>query len=273
MRRRPRLAVATVALVLTLTGCGARTVSGTPSGDSHLFDNAQELVRAATSETDQAKTARYTVDYDIAGQTITGQGEGRFDGGNTAMRMSMTTSGIDEQVLYVGNKIYLQVPEEYRDQLTSGKPWGRFPETSDFSKLMGAAQAEQNDPRQAYQQIQQAGTITRSAQESFDGKPVTHYWIDLDVAKSIDRLKQAGFQQAQLDALGGKVKTVPMQLWLDEDLRPVQVSEDMGELLRAAGAPASAQDMKMTMKYTDWGIPVDVQAPPADEVGDITIPN
>ncbi|MBB2934553.1 hypothetical protein FHX82_001573 [Amycolatopsis bartoniae] len=273
MRKRPGLAVATLALVLTLTGCGARAVSGTPSGDGHLFDNAQELVRAATGETDQVKSAKFSMTMTVAGQPVTGQGEGRFDGDNTAMRMSMTASGIDEEMLYVGKKIYLQVPEQYRDQLTSGKPWGQFPENSNFSKVMGAAQAQQNDPKQMLQQIQEAGTITRSAQETLDGKPATHYWIDVDVAKSVDKLAQSGLSQAQLQGMASKVKTVPMQLWLNEDLLPVQITEDMTELMRAAGAPASTQNMTLTMKYTDWGIPVDVQAPPADEVGDIELPN
>lgn len=66
MRKRPGLAVATLALVLTLTGCGARAVSGTPSGDGHLFDNAQELVRAATGETDQVKSAKFSMTMTVA---------------------------------------------------------------------------------------------------------------------------------------------------------------------------------------------------------------
>jgi hypothetical protein len=33
------------------------------------------------------------------------------------------------------------------------------------------------------------------------------------------------------------------------------------------------QSFKMTMKYTAWGVPVDVQAPPADQVGELNLPH
>jgi hypothetical protein len=169
--------------------------------------------------------------------------------------------------------MYMQLPEQYRGQLTSGKPWGKLAADSDLAKTMGAAQAQQNDPSQILQQIQQAGTINRSEQTTLDGKPVTHYWIDVDTAKSLDKLKSSGLQDSQLEQIAAKVKTIPVELWLDRDLLPAQFTEDMSGVIQAAGAPAGTPSMKMTIKYTDWGAPVDVQAPPADQVGELKLPN
>jgi hypothetical protein len=273
MRLRPAFAVGALALVVALTGCGVRTVSGTPTADSQIFGNAQELVRAATAQTEKSKSAKFTIQSALGAQAITGQGEGRFDGDDTAMHLTMTVGSIDEDLLYVDKTMYIQLPEQYRAQMTSGKPWGKLAADSDLAKTMGAAQAQQNDPSQILQQIQEGGTITRSEQTMLDGLQVTHYWIDVDVAKSIDKLKAAGLPEAQLNEVATKVKTIPVELWLDGDLLPVQFTEDMSGLLTAAGAPASMQNMKVTMKYTDWGTPVDVQAPPADQVGELKLPN
>lgn len=273
MKLRPAFGVGALALVLAVTGCGTRAISGTPTGDSQIFGNAQELVRAATAQTEKSKSAKFTIESSVGAQDINGQGEGRFDGDNTAMHLSMTVGPIDEDLVYVDKTMYVQLPEQYRGQMTSGKPWGKVPADSDLAKTMGAAQAEQNDPSQILQQIQQAGTITRSEQTMLDGKQVSHYWIDVDVAKAVDKLKDAGLPEAELNELATKVKTIPVQLWLDGDLLPVQFTEDMSGLLKAAGAPETMQNMKMTMKYTDWGVPVDVQAPPADQVGDLKLPN
>ncbi|GAA4665447.1 MULTISPECIES: hypothetical protein [Amycolatopsis] len=277
--KRPMLAVGALALVLTLAGCGQRPVTGTANGDaaaagnSPLFSNAQELVRAATSQTEKAKSAKFSMDMDVAGQTMTAEGAGTFDGDNTTMQMSMTVGGMDQELRYVGNTLYIRLPEQLRARVPGGKPWGKVPADSDTAKALGAAQAQQNDPSKTLQQIQEAGTITRSEQTTLDGKPVTHYWIDIDFAKAMDRYRGTQMPLEQLEQIKDKVGKLPAELWLDRDQLPVQVFQDMSPMMVAAGAPASAQTLKMTMKYSDWGTPVDVQTPPADEVGELQLPN
>jgi len=58
-----------------------------------------------------------------------------------------------------------------------------------------------------------------------------------------------------------------LYLKLPADQLPVQVTPDVGPLLKAAGAPATGST-KSTVKYSDWGTPVSVRAPPADQVAD-----
>ncbi|HVV10889.1 hypothetical protein [Amycolatopsis sp.] len=46
----------------------------------------------------------------------------------------------------------------------------------------------------------------------------------------------------------------------------------MTEQMKAAGVPGSGAST-VTMKYSDWGTTtVDVQAPPADQVGELKLP-
>lgn len=59
---------------------------------------------------------------------------------------------------------------------------------------------------------------------------------------------------------------------MNAGLLPVQVTEDMTEQMKAAGVPGSGAST-VTMKYSDWGTTtVDVQAPPADQVGELKLP-
>jgi hypothetical protein len=265
------LAAGGVALVLTLSGCGARTVAGTPNADPMLFGNAQQLVRAASAKTQQTKSAKFSIETSVAGQQLDGQGTGRFDGDNTAMQMTMNVGPVTEELRYLDKTLYVQLPAQLRAQMTQGKPWGKLPADSDLAKTMGASQAQQNDPSQILSQIQQAGTITKSEQTTLDGQQVTHYWINVDVAKAADKLAASGVSTAQLDQIKDKVSTIPLELWLNTDLLPVQVTEDLSGVVKAAGAPAGAHPMKLPMKYSDWGTAVDVQAPPADQVGELTM--
>ncbi|TNC22769.1 LolA-like protein [Amycolatopsis alkalitolerans] len=274
MRTRQVFAVGALALALTLTGCGARPISGTPTADPQVFGNAQELVRAATNQTAKAKSAKFAMEIAFGNQAMNGQGEGRFDGENSAMQLSMTVGPVDEVLRYVDKTMYLQVPEQYRAQMTGGKPWGKVPQDSAIAQRMGTAQAQQNDPSKVLQQIQEAGTITRSAHETLDAQPVTHYWIDVDLIKALDTFTDTGLSQDELRKLAGKQLIVPVELWLNQDQLPVRITEDMSPLLKASSeAPAGMQSMKITVKYTDWGVPVDVQAPPADQVGELKLPN
>lgn len=276
--RKPAVLVGAFALTIALAGCGS-TVSGHPrtgsdgAGSTGFFSSALDLYNASSQQTDKSKSAKFTVSSAMGGQQITGQGSGNFDGADSQMQMSMTVGPMQEELRYLDNTMYMQVPEQYRAQLTSGKPWGKASPDSAIGKQMGAAQAQNNDPRKMLEQIKDAGTIKSSEKTTLDGQEVTHYVIDLDFDKAMAKLADAGgLPEAQLEQLKGKVPPIPVEVWLNSDQLPVQLTEDMSGVLKATGAPAAMSSMKMTMKYTDWGAPVSVEAPPADQVGELKIP-
>jgi len=178
---------------------------------------------------------------------------------------------MSEELRLVSKTVYIKLPEQARAAVSGGKPWAKLSPDSPAGKALGSSldQAQQNDPTKFLDTIKQAGTITKSEQTTLDGQSATHYWIDVDFAKAADKFASAGLSADQLKTLAGKVKTIPMELWLNSDQLPVQITEDLGAIVKAAGAPAAMQGMKMTMKYSDWGTAVDVQAPPADQVGEL----
>jgi hypothetical protein len=277
--KKTALVAAGVALLVTVGACGAKTgnaLGPAPAGQdgsTSLFGTAQDLVRAASAKTGQVKSAKFTYVETLGSQQITGQGEGRFDGPNTAMRMTMNLEGEKVEARLVGNQMYFQLPANAREA-SAGKPWAKISLDTGAGRALGQMtdQAEQNDPAHFLDQIQQAGTITKSEQTVLDGQPVSHYWVDLDVAKALDKLVGEAMPKDQLEKIAGQVKTIPLQMWLNADQLPVQITEDLGAVMKAAGAPGAEQGMGFTMKYTDWGTPVDVQAPPADQVGEMKLP-
>lgn len=275
--KKALLAVSGLALAVTLSACATKPVAGRAFVEHSvgLVGNAQELVRTASAKTDQAKTAKFTLHETLGSQQLDAQGEGRYGGPDTAMDMTMTVLGQEMEVRVVDRTFYLKVPPAEASQLTGGKPWGQVAADSAMAKTLGAGldQAEQNDPSKILEQINQAGTITKSEQTTLDGQLVSHYWVDLDLAKAAASFTaSSGLPAEQLQKIAGKVKTIPMQLWLNEDSLPVRVSEDLTELMKAAGAPDSATPAIITVDYHDWGTPVDITAPPADQVGELQLP-
>jgi hypothetical protein len=48
---------------------------------------------------------------------------------------------------------------------------------------------------------------------------------------------------------------------------PVQIVMDVSNVMTAVEAPAQGS-AKTTVKYRDWGVPVDIKGPPMDQVGE-----
>jgi len=263
------VAAGVLALVLGLSACGGQ--SGTGSDGPTLFGDAQELVRAASAKTDEVRTAKFSMSGSAAGQELTGTGEGRF-GPDTALSVTTTVAGQTQEVRIVGGVVYLKVPEAALAS-TGGKPWATFAPDSELARTLGAAldQAEANDPAKTLEQVQRAGTITRSELTTLDGKPVSHYWVTIEVAKVTDELGGTGLPAPALEQLKSSDLTYPMELWLDEDQLPVRITQDTSAIMRALGAPAEVAQGDVTMDYHDWGTPVSVEAPPADQVGELRI--
>ncbi|WP_027942943.1 hypothetical protein [Amycolatopsis taiwanensis] len=273
---KARLAVGGLALAITIGACGAGPVSGqaSPAGSDTLFGNAKELVRVASAKTDQAKTAKFTITETIGGTPITTHGEGRYDGPNTAIKTTMSVVGMEMETRIVDQAVYVKFPAEMGRAMTAGKPWGRFSAGNPIAKVMGATAgtAEQNDPTRILDQVQQAGTITKSEKTTLDGQPVTHYWVDIDFAKALETFATGfGLPADGMQGLADAQVVIPMELWLNQDSLPVQITEDLTAITNESGLAEAGMPVNIMVKYSDWGTPVDVQAPPADQVGELTL--
>ncbi|HWD04047.1 MAG TPA: hypothetical protein VG674_16520 [Amycolatopsis sp.] len=288
--RKTTLAVAAgAALALVLTGCGAHSENGTASavgasGSSGLaapFQNVLELANASKQGTQRSKSSKMSMEMDAGGKTITAQGEASYDPSNTSFSMTMNTDGQQSEMVFIDKTLYMKLPPAQATQLGVDKPWVKIsPDADDpISKALSGSMtqaSEQSDPTKILDQVAEAGRIVSSDQTELNGQQANHYKVEIDMAKAMNKMlaSMPADTQAQVkQMMQGKNIQVPAEIWLDKDQLPIQITMDESEMMKQLGQGAAAGGAglgKITIKYSDWGTPVSVTAPPADQVADMS---
>lgn len=271
--RRVVFAVQLVTLAASLSACGGDTLSLDP-------------VASAATKTAESGSSRveFTIAMKVAGETIDMNGSGRFDyrdsRGSLTYHMQIPGFGdVRMDMRMVGTKMFVRMPSELGGQgPTNGKEWLGF----DLGKSLEEAGlgsldfAQQQDPAQTLQLLRAASADVKEAGAAkVKGVETTRYVGRMDFRKALDAgLDDLGMSAAErekaqkgmnwmLDQFGSK--TVPFEVFVDGDglLRRMKMDMTMtieGERLA----------MAMQMDYFDFGVEVDVQAPPASSVFDAT---
>ncbi|RSN12037.1 hypothetical protein DMC63_29345 [Streptomyces sp. WAC 05977] len=291
MKRVTTLAAVTTAAVLALSACGGEKQPGAaapapaPSEQKSLLSaplgDPIQLVALTRESTKKAKSFKMTMET-VAGtekNTVTGQGV--HEGDNTKFSMVMDDVSKKVEVLFVDNTFFFKLGADDKAELKTDKAYvkisadGQDPISQLLGKMMSKA-VKESDPSRTLEQISKAGKITKSDQVELNGERTNHYLIEIEVEKVIALIVgevgvpfPADVQQKLDEKLKGKNVTIPTELWLNADQLPVQVVSDASAFVKAMGAPGDGV-AKTTVKYTDWGSPVNVTAPPADQVGDLT---
>jgi hypothetical protein len=247
---------AAVVLLLALLAGACSPASPRPA-----FDDARALADAATAATTSGGSAKFGTDVAVGSVRSKGQGQARFGAGGTSQVMTTDFLGEPMELRLVAGKLYAKVPEGSRDEVGAGKPWVVVAQdgTDPFSQVLGGSLAQlaaQNDPAHTLGEIRTAGTIVSAERTDLGGVAAEHYRVDLDLARLGADLP-AGLSADAAGRLGGKF---PVELWLDDTHRPLQIVLDLSPILRGGEA-------RITTRYTDWGVPVDVRPPPPGEVG------
>jgi hypothetical protein len=263
MKRRGALAAIVVALAMTAAACGG---GGGSAGDAAI---SIETLQAAASNTQAAESSRFTMNmtFDVHGESlaITADGVMAGDGKNGQLTISMPLVGTLEErvvdgVAYMDLGGFPGLPAE-----DEGK-WIKV----DLAQLQGgmagdlAAQADANSPQRGLEYLQGlSGDVQDLGQEDVNGVAATHYRASIDYAKVLDQLPNA--TEAERDAFA-KLGTVPADVWIDGQDRIVKMHMTIDGSTFGAGAGTG----ELTMELSDFGVPVDVQAPPADQTVDIS---
>lgn len=290
MRSRTLLVAGVSAALLALAGCGS-TVAGTPTaagggntgggggGTSQKITTVSDLGAIVQHNASSKNSAHVTMAMNVGGMgAINATGDMKFDGAQSAEQMTMTLPGMgDMQMIVIGTTTYMKIPTDLAGLAggtgASSKPWTKIDLSGNdaLSKSLGstAGLADQTDPTQLIKKIAQAGTITNVTQDTVDGAPATHYSITVDVQKMLTTMTGSAddTEKQALSQLG--LKTMPFDIWVNSDNLPVKITTDMafsGSAMGAGGAGTPTQ-VDVTVNYTNWGEPVNIQAPPADQVG------
>ncbi|MBP2322887.1 hypothetical protein JOF56_003272 [Kibdelosporangium banguiense] len=271
--RKTGLVAASLALALSLTACGSKQ-AGTPvagdgtgggtggdSGQSKTFD-ALGLAAAINDNSKAKQSAKIAMTMEAAGQSIKVDGQVKMDA-NPAMQMTMDMSTMKMEMILIDKVLYMKLPAGMGGG-SSTKPWVKISKDGDdpISKQMGTMLDSIDDSFDVGKQMEQlktAGTITKQEKETLDGEQTTHYWITLDMAK-MAQSSDPNVKKAAEDATKGGLDKMNMELWANSDNLPVQITTKMA---------AMGQNVSMKMTYKDWGKPVTITAPPADQVGEM----
>jgi hypothetical protein len=268
------IVVAAVMGSVVLTGCGDGGDSKGQGGDASAgasTGGAQEkgttAVRAAYDKTAAAESARMTIKTKLSaeGKTITSDGEGVLDlaEGDSVMTITAQDKSIEQRV--VDQVLYQKVPGQ---KAPGGKPWIRI-HLKKVAEQQGMSHQQIGDPAQtaAYAKAITDKDVTKVGTEKIDGVNTTQYRVSVQVAQL-----PGGDQMSE--QLG---PTMPMRVWLDDEgrLRRQQIDMTVKAPASASARPdssAAPQQLKMStvMQFSDFGTKVDAEAPPADQVADMT---
>jgi hypothetical protein len=269
---------ATLAVVLSANSVGA----------SLKHQSAAKILRAAYTQTTDAKTAKVTLTESITRSnalplqaTISGSGSVDFGSSNCTLTFSSAQTAGDYSVLFVSPNLYIQLPAADKSQLPTGKTWLSLDLNTVTEAKLGASLSQLSSSWQestqllSYLQSVSTSGITTVGPATIKGVPTTEYKATVDLTKAADQKSPAA--QAALKSLEAQLNatTMPVQVWLDGQGRVRQVTNQLQVTTNAQSngsttVPAASGSVSTTVDYYDFGTPVTVQPPLASQVDDVT---
>jgi hypothetical protein len=177
------------------------------------------------------------------------------------------------EAISTGTSVYLKLPP-FAQTLTGGKPWAKLDRTTVenlFGSQVGAPQLGSTlDVTGVIGWLKGVtGNITYAGTDTIHGTPTTHYRATLDltrVAAGASPSTRSDIRRLAT-ALG---QNIPIDAWTDSQgrLRQLQASIDTTKL--QAPVPTHLKGIvTVTADLWDFGTPVGVTTPPADQVTNI----
>lgn len=258
-----RLVVAGLALALVAGACGSAGTKSTSSGSEPKVATAR-LVSAAADAAAAAKTAKISGSMDIAvsGENITAPITGAIDFEHQAAEMKVDLSGMAGGVMsgaleirMVDGVMYMNMGGMLGDRASSilgGKDW-----IAVDTEAMGAQDSGTQNPADMLQSLRGAGDVEYVGHGRIDGVEVDHYHAEIDLQKAIDKLPEK-FRAKSEQGMKLLGNAFPVDVWIDADGLPRRFALDMD-----LGGKGSVKEQ---VDYTDYGAPVTIVAPPADQV-------
>jgi hypothetical protein len=253
--RRPAAAVA--ALVL-LTACG--NVASDTDGDRTDRLAPVAVVKAAAATTAEAGSSRFALESvtDLGGQTVEVSGSGEFDPatrqGTASFSLPAGGGTIDQR--FLGDDLYITMP---------GQPGFYRVSLSDVS---GSALARAVDPTASLQALEGVSDdVEEVGSDTVRGDDTTRYRGTIDPQQALEQLDPSLRQLAEQQLAAGEIEALPFEAWIDDDgrLRRFVATVDVPGSEATGGQAISS---KTTLELYDFGVEVDVEAPPADQVQD-----
>ena len=174
------------------------------------------------------------------------------------------------RVRQVGDDLYEKLPEPLRSEMPENKPWIKVDLADMAGGPYGAGGTELKDgsPTSLDGQLEYLRGVSDSVEEigmdPVRGVSTTHYRAEVDLADAAggnEQTRQA-FETLR-DQTGAE--TIDLEMWVDADGRVRRSIMDVPMENLGAVPGSDGARMKIEQEMYDFGDPVNVEAPPAEE--------
>lgn len=262
-----------LALVLALAAgaCGG----GGPS--------SRAIVVAAPARTMAQKTSSVELDVGVTGgraaTSFHGQGVFDYQAGRGRIDFDLSSLGLTgsrglAQMLLLGDVIFVKLPVDTPELST--RPWvkvdvNKLGEQSGIN-LASLRQLQNNDPTVAMQFLRGAAGVKKVGKEKVRGVETTHYRTTLDLLEVRKRVPADVKDDVTriVDQLGAR--RLPTEAWVDAGgrLRKLEQTIDLSKATTPGLDGQVPSGIATTVfELHDFGVKVDVQEPPPDQVSDL----
>jgi hypothetical protein len=255
-----------------LTGCGAASSSAATTSSTVATATANPVLDAY-QKTVAAKTAGVSLNETVTGTsagpvTVSGTGQVDFASGAAQFSLSVPSAGTFA-IRLVKPVLYLQFPSALKSVLPAGKSWVSINLDTAGKSALGASFSQLSDSAGlgtdalSYLGGVSATGVTTVGPATVDGVQTTEYSATIDLAKAAAQKDPQ--VRAALQRLEGQLhlSSVPVEVWIDAQGQVRQIA--IQESVTTAGTTANVQ---VTIGFFDFGAPVDVVPPPADQTVD-----
>ena len=246
--------------------------------------NGEQVLAAAGEATAEAGSSRMAMTVSAAtdpsttdatavpDQAFQLEAEGliNYETGHGIMTMDMGALGIpgapagDAEMRMLGSVVYMKLPGNE----LGNRPWIKFD-----LEAMGESGAPvpglnpaSNDPRGVLDALRGvSGEVEELGAEEVRNVETTHYRANVDLDKAQDAVPEARREDFAAFAEQLGIDSLPIDVWVDEEGRARRFAYEV-ETPATGQAPASQVDLVIDLY--DFGVDVDVEAPPESEVTD-----
>ncbi|WP_242902952.1 hypothetical protein [Actinomadura terrae] len=238
---------------LTAAQVLGRTAQKTGQTDAFKADLSMQMQGAAMGDTSMTGSVQYRLKPELAFSM-------RFDQMSVAGR---SMPGMEQRL--VGRTMYIKMPMLAQLGVKTGKPWLKI-SLDELGKKSGMnldqlmEQSRQTDPVETTKMLTASKDVREVGEETVDGVKTTHYTGTYRLEDALAKLP-AEEQQRKRQAMDKlNMDSMAFDLWVDDQQLPRKMAMRSGQ--------AADGKMTITMRFHDFGKPVQITAPPASATSD-----
>jgi hypothetical protein len=260
---RPKLVAVLAASSLAagaLAGCGHTSkpssgpqTSSKPNVLAMLASDVKGSLLKSADTTAAATSVTLTFTGTSAGKKVSGSGHVSFS--PSKLEMTVDDGTAKTTIRFIDKVIYVQLPADQRADL-HGKSWMKL----DGSKAAGSDTTTQQyrdiDPVKQIKTLLAGDNVSVVGQEDVNGVPTVHYLAKVPLAKYLGQVDASARTAIEKEFSAAGATEMSIDAWVDEQYRPRRIHLLLGS------------QADLTMDYTDYGKPVQIEAPPAKDTVD-----